>query len=295
MTQTLTPPINMQTQEQNSSHNKRSKSDRKNEDLEGIEQSKLYQKVERSIEAVEDLVHEILEDVPVSGGIDEALDDLMGYDTEYAEFLLQRDEDERKRLDEIEKIKCAETPAQRQQRLMREARMETRRQARNELCRDERNPLEKARDFINDIDYVQIKRELNRRGLLIKPWQVCTLLCMFIVMTGTNISVFGQGIQVLKAPNNYTSYCTNCGHKYDIKRSLFEEYSFYDIHPNDFQLQYHKALPEYPACSECNIVHQKLILVARPDRDERFLLATNATFQMPINQKEVEKLCAKYN
>ena len=295
MTQTLTPTINMLTKEQKQPRKKRSKSRCQSVDFAGIEQNKLYQKVERSIEAVEDLVNEILEDVPVSGGIDEALDDLMGYDTEYAQFLLQRDEEERKRLEEIDRIIRRETPAQRQQRLMREARMAARKQARKELLKDERNPLEKMRDFINEIDYAQIKRELNRRGLLIKPWQVCTLVCMFIVMMGTNISVFGQGAQVLAAPNSYTAYCTNCDNKYSIKRSLFEEYSFYDVHPNDFRLQYHKDQPEYPACSKCNIIHQKLILVARPDRDDRFLLATNASYQMPIDQKEVEKLCKKYN
>lgn len=256
---------------------------------------KLSQKVDRSSESVDMLVDEVLlTGDRIGGGIQEALDDLMGYDTEYAEFLLARDEKERKHQAHQEKLRRQETPLQRQQRLMREARMATRKHVRNELYRDDRTPTEKIRDAVKSVNYRQVCKKLHQHGLLVKPWQGCTLLCLFVLMLTTNIAVFGKGTNIKAAPDSYTAYCTNCNHKYEISRQQFEEYTFYDVHPEDYHLQYHKKHPDYPVCPECKVIHQKLILVSRPDRDERFLLATNQLFKMPIDRKGMEELCNKY-
>jgi len=272
----------------------KSKRPRKIKDPKVIEQ-KLAQKVARSDNAVEKIVDEVLlTSGNVGGGMSEAFDDMMGYDSEYAKFLLKRDQKKRDRLAAIEKARRAETPAQRQQRRMREERLAARKHIHNELYRDDRTLLEKVRDLVIAIDITKITQVLDRMGLLIKPWQCCTLICMFAIMLTTNIAVFGKtgGIQI--APDSYQTFCTNCSEKYDTPRTQYEEFSFYGIHPENFKLQYNKNQPNYPACPKCNVVHQKLILVARPDRDDRFLLATNSTFKMPINEKEVQKLCDKY-
>lgn len=256
---------------------------------------KLSQKVHRSEADIEKLVDEIIcTGEIIAGNIQDAVDDLMGYDTEYAQFLIQRDEEERKRQAEIEKIRRAETPLQRQQRLAREARMSKRRKVQNELYRDDRTPTQKIRDFVKQLSFKKICKKLDKYGLLVQPWQAGTLACLFVLMVATNLSVMGKGTEIQTAPNSYPTYCTNCDHKYDVKRSLFEEYSFYDVHPKDFELQYQKKEPSYPACPQCGVIHQKLILVSRQDRDERFLLATNPYYQMPIDAKGMEDLCNKY-
>ncbi|MBL4700989.1 MAG: hypothetical protein JKX85_07010 [Phycisphaeraceae bacterium] len=272
----------------------KSKRPRKIKDPKVIEQ-KLSQKVSRSKNAVEKIADDVLlAGGNVSGGMNEAFDDMMGYDSKYAKFLLERDQKKRDRLAAIEKTRRAETAAQRQQRLMREERMEARKHVQDELYRDDRTPWEKARDIVNAIDMTKIARGLDSMGLLIKPWQCCTLICMFAIMLTTNIAVFGKSADVQVAPNSYPTFCTNCSNKYDTPRTQFEEFSFYGIHPENFKLQYNKNQPDYPACTKCNVVHQKLILVARPDRDDRFLLATNSMFKMPTNEEETQKLCDKY-
>ncbi|HAI12218.1 MAG TPA: hypothetical protein DCM28_10975 [Phycisphaerales bacterium] len=296
MTQTASPQLSVKANASNDKphSSKSSKSRREECDPKTLEHS-LDQKVERSEEALDLLIDEIIcTGEKVVGGVQDALDDLMGYDTEYAQFLLQRDEEERKRQAEIEKIKRSETPLQRQQRLAREARMSKRKQVRNELYRDDRSPIDKLKDAIKSITFRKVCKKLEVYGLLMQPWQACTLVSLFVVMMMTNLSVMGKGMEIQAAPNSYTAFCTHCDNKYEIKRSLFEEYSFYDVHPKDFKLQYKKNQPDYPSCPKCEIVHQKLILVSRQDRDERFLLATNPFYKMPIDQKGFEELCNKY-
>ncbi|MFG0248302.1 MAG: hypothetical protein ACF8OB_05395 [Phycisphaeraceae bacterium JB051] len=268
---------------------------RKSRDPKSLER-KLLQQVERTQADIDSLVDEVIcTGERIVGDIKDAVDDLMGYDSEYAQFLLQRDEEERKRLEYIEKLKRKETPLQRQQRKAREARMAKRHNVRNELYRDDRTPIQRLRDAIKSISFKQICKKLEQHGLLMQRWQAATLATLMFMMVATNLTVMGKGGDIQSAPNSYTAYCTNCNHKYSLKRSLFEEYSFYDVHPQDFKLQYHKDQPEYPACPECGVVHQKLILVSRPDRDERFLLATNPLFEMPIDQEGIQKLSEKYN
>ena len=297
MTQTASPQLSVKANASNDKphSSKSSKSRREECDPKTLEHS-LDQKVERSEEALDLLIDEIIcTGEKVVGGVQDALDDLMGYDTEYAQFLLQRDEEERKRLEYIEELKRKETPLQRQQRKAREARMAKRHNVRNELYRDDRTPIQRLRDAFHSISLKKICKKLEQHGLLMQRWQAATLATLMFMMLATNLTVMGNGGEIQSAPNSYTAYCTNCDHKYSLKRSLFEEYSFYDVHPKDFKLQYHKNQPDYPACPECGVVHQKLILVSRQDRDERFLLATNPFYQMPVDQEGIQKLTEKYN
>lgn len=295
MTQTITPQVNVKVNASDAKKSSsRSKSRRKHRDPKTIEK-KLEQKVERSSESIDMLVDEVIcTGEIIVGNVQEALDDLMGYDTEYAQFLIQRDEEERKRQEEMEKKRREETPLQRQQRLAREARMSKRKMVRNELYRDDRTPVEKLKDMIKAVSFRKICKRLENHGLLMRPWQACTLMSLLVVMVATNLSVMGKGTEIQSAPSSYTAFCTQCNHKYEIARTVFEEYSFYDVHPKDFQLQYNKKQPTYPACPNCGVVHQKLILVSRHDRDERFLLATNPYFVMPIDMAGIEALCSKY-
>ncbi|MAX27381.1 MAG: hypothetical protein CMJ19_23030 [Phycisphaeraceae bacterium] len=268
---------------------------RKSRDHKSLER-KLLQQVERTQADIDSLVDEVIcTGERIVGDIKDAVDDLMGYDSEYAQFLLQRDEEERKRLEYIEELKRKETPLQRQQRKAREARMAKRHNVRNELYRDDRTPIQRLRDAFHSISLKKICKKLEQHGLLMQRWQAATLATLMFMMLATNLTVMGNGGEIQSAPNSYTAYCTNCDHKYSLKRSLFEEYSFYDVHPKDFKLQYHKNQPDYPACPECGVVHQKLILVSRQDRDERFLLATNPFYQMPVDQEGIQKLTEKYN
>ncbi len=268
---------------------------RKSRDPKSLER-KLLQQVERTQADIDSLVDEVIcTGERIVGDIKDAVDDLMGYDSEYAQFLLQRDEEERRRQEYLEELKRKETPLQRQQRKAREARMAKRHNVRNELYRDDRTPIQRLRDAIHAINFKKICKKLEQHGLLMQRWQAATLATLMFMMLATNLTVMGNGGEIQSAPNSYTAYCTNCDHKYSLKRSLFEEYSFYDVHPKDFKLQYHKNQPDYPACPECGVVHQKLILVSRQDRDERFLLATNPFFQMPIDQEGMQKLSEKYN
>ena len=295
MTQTITPQVSVKVSapgDTKSSAHKKSR--RKQRDPKSMER-KLTQQVQRSSESVDLLVDEIIcTGEQIIGGTQDALDDLMGYDTEYAQFLLERDKEERKRQAAMEKARRAETPLQRQQRLARQARMSKRSHVRNELYRDDRTPAEKIKDVIKAFSFRKVCKKLEKHGLLMRPWQACTLTCLLAMMLTTNLTVMGKGPDVMIAPNSYTAFCTHCDHKYDIKRTLFEEYSFYDVHPKDFELQYHKKQPTYPACPKCGVVHQKLILVSRYDRDDRFLLATNPYYQMPIEMAGIEALCKKY-
>jgi transposase len=252
--------------------------------------------VDRTQADLDNLVDEVIcTGERIVGDIKDAVDDLMGYDSEYAAFLIQRDEEERKRQEYLEELRSKETPLQRQQRMAREARMAKRNNVRTELYRDDRNPIQRLRDAAKAINFKNVCRKLEQHGMLMHRWQAATLATLMFMMLATNLTVMGKGGEIQSAPNSYTTYCTHCNHKYSVKRSHFEEYSFYDVHPKDFKLQYHKDQPDYPACPECGIVHQKLILVSRPDRDERFLLATNPLYQMPIDQEGVQKLCEKYN
>jgi hypothetical protein len=295
MSQTLTTQSTAKASGSTTGKKRRSSQSMRRTNDPNVIERRLSQQVQRSDEAVNQLVDEILcTGEKIVGGIQDALDDLMGYDTEYAQFLLQRDEAERKRVEAQEEARKNETPLQRQQRLMREARMAARKRVRNELYRDDRTPIEKIRDAVKAINYRQACKKLDQYGLLAKPWQGCTLICLFVMMMATNMAVFGKGVDIQSAPSSYTAYCTHCNHKFEIARTQFEEFSFYDVHPQDFELQYHKKLPTYPSCPECNVVHQKLILVSRPDRDDRFLLATNPYFKMPIDQTGMEDLCKKY-
>lgn len=296
MTQTITPQANVKvkapTGKSRSGSGSRSHSKQRDPQT---DERKLDQHINRSQQDIEQLVDEIIcTGEQIVGGVQDALDDLMGYDTEYAQFLLHRDAEERKRQEEEEKRLKAETPLQRQQRLAREARMSKRGQVRNELYRDDRTPIQKIRDTIKNFSYRKTCKKLDQYGLLMRPWQVGTLACLMFMMIATNISVFGKGVEIQAAPSSYSAFCTSCDNHYQIPRTQFEEYSFYDVHPKDFQLQYGKKHPQFPACPKCNVVHQKLILISRPDRDERFLLATNPYFQMPIDQKGMEDLCNKY-
>ena len=172
---------------------------RKSRDHKSLER-KLLQQVERTQADIDSLVDEVIcTGERIVGDIKDAVDDLMGYDSEYAQFLLQRDEEERKRLEYIEELKRKETPLQRQQRKAREARMAKRHNVRNELYRDDRTPIQRLRDAFHSISLKKICKKLEQHGLLMQRWQAATLATLMFMMLATNLTVMGNGGEIQSA------------------------------------------------------------------------------------------------
>ncbi len=252
----------------------------------------VLEQTKRSDESVDLLLDEILlDEAPAAGGMTEAFNDLVGYDTEHAQSLLDADQQAREKLTAIEAELRKENPGQKRRRLARERRHEHRRRLRDELYRDDRTLGQKIHDAIYGFRLDQFRATMHQHGLVFKPWQVMSLTLLFTAMVSANYYAYKAVPSIPDALNEYVTRCVSCSHSYQTTRDHFERFSSYRMHPEQYELQYGNKEPKPPACPKCHIIHNTLALTTDPKCSQLFLIAATASFKFPNDRGDIIQLC----